>query len=71
MKRKVKQLNNEKKIKFLNCEIDNSAFVHYSQILSYEYKILAENEIAEFDIIETQKGFQVKNMKPIKEKFYN
>lgn len=71
MKSRVKWFNNEKGFGFLNYEIGNDIFVHYSQILSDGYKTLSENEIVEFDIIETQKGFQAKNVKPIKENIYN
>lgn len=71
MKSRVKWFNNEKGFGFLNYEIGNDIFVHYSQILSDGYKTLSENEIVEFDIIETKKGFQAKNVKPIKENIYN
>lgn len=53
MKSKIKYFNNEKGFGFLNYEISNNIFVHYSQILSDGYKTLSENEIVEFDIVET------------------
>ena len=67
MKSKIKYFNNEKGFGFLNYEISNDIFVHYSQILSDRYKTLSENEIVEFNIVEAEKGFQAKNVKPIKE----
>ena len=42
--------------------IYNIIFVHYSAIKQAGYKTLCEGQLVEFDLVETNKGFQAKNV---------
>jgi len=68
MQGKVKWFNNEKGYGFINYEVDKDIFVHYSSILLEGYKSLNENDEVEFDLVETDKGLQAKNVRLVKEK---
>lgn len=62
MVKKVKWFNDAKGYGFLeNGEFDD-IFVHYSAINSDGYKTLSQDQLVEFDLIETDKGFQAKNV---------
>ena len=66
MKGKVKWFNNEKGFGFINCEGQEDIFVHYSAILSPGYKTLVEGQYVEFELVQTDKGLQAKNVVEIK-----
>lgn len=64
---KVKWFNNLKGYGFIEYKENEDIFVHYSTIIKDGYKTLEENQIVEFDLIETETGYQARNVKPIKE----
>lgn len=68
MQGKVKWFNNEKGYGFIHYEEDKDIFVHYSSIMFEGYKTLNENDDVEFDLVETDKGLQAKNVRLVKEK---
>ena len=64
MQAKVKWFNVEKGFGFLDCE-GRDIFVHYSQILSEGFKTLDEGQLVEFEIVETDKGPQAKDVRRV------
>ena len=67
MIKKVKWFNDAKGYGFLDNGEMEDIFVHYSAINSEGYKTLAQDQLVEFDLIETSKGYQAKNV-TLKEK---
>ena len=67
MKGKVKWFNNEKGYGFIEYKAEEDIFVHYSAIEQDGYKTLSEGQLVEFDLIDTDKGFQAHNVKLVKE----
>lgn len=59
---KVKWFNNEKGYGFIEYNDQEDIFVHYSSIRSEGYKTLIEGEKIKFDLVETDKGLQAKNV---------
>jgi Cold shock proteins len=66
MKGKVKWFNNDKGFGFIEYNNNEDIFVHYSAILSEGFKTLVEGQYVEFELVETDKGFQAKNVIEIK-----
>ena len=66
MESKVKWFNNEKGYGFIEYKENEDIFVHYSQILQDGYKSLNQGDNVYFDLIETDKGFQAKNVQAIR-----
>ena len=64
---RVKWFNNEKGYGFIEFTEKEDIFVHYSAINREGYKTLSQDQLVEFDLIETSKGFQAKNV-TLKEK---
>ena len=62
MESKVKWFNNEKGYGFIEYKENEDIFVHYSQILQDGYKSLNQGDNVYFELIETEKGFQAKNV---------
>ena len=60
--KKVKWFNDTKGYGFLDNGDMDDIFVHYSAINSDGYKTLAQDQLVEFELIETDKGFQAKNV---------
>lgn len=58
MKAKVKWFNNSKGFGFIEYRENEDVFVHYSQIVQDGYKTLNEGDIVEFNLINTNKGYQ-------------
>lgn len=58
----VKWFNAEKGFGFIRTEEDKDIFVHYSQIVQDGYKSLNEGEAVRFEIFESEKGLQAKNV---------
>ena len=63
---KVKWFNNEKGYGFIEYKDQEDIFVHYSSILSQGFKTLVEGQYVEFELVETDKGLQAKNVVEIK-----
>lgn len=63
---RVKWFNNKKGFGFIEYKENLDIFVHYSSIMIEGYKTLAEGQMVEFDLVETEKGLQAKNVKEVK-----
>ena len=63
----IKWFNNEKGYGFINSDVEEDIFVHYSAINLDGYKTLSEGQQVEFKLIQTDKGFQAANVTPINE----
>ncbi len=59
---KVKWFNAEKGYGFINRGQGEDIFVHYSQIMEEGYRSLDEGQPVEFDLTETERGLQAKNV---------
>ena len=64
---RVKWFNNEKGYGFIEFKENEDIFVHYSAIELDGYKTLSEEQLVEFKLIETSKGYQAINVKLVKE----
>ena len=64
---RVKWFNNEKGYGFIDFRENEDIFVHYSAIELDGYKTLSENQLVEFKLIETSKGYQAFNVQLVKE----
>lgn len=62
MIKKVKWFNDAKGYGFLDNDDMEDIFVHYSAINRKGYKTLSQDQLVEFDLVETSKGFQAKNV---------
>lgn len=62
---KIKWFNNEKGYGFIEGEHDEDIFVHYSAIKQDGYKTLSEGQMAEYELLETEKGLQAINVKEV------
>lgn len=63
MLKKVKWFNDAKGYGFIENGKDEDIFVHYSAIKREGYKTLSQDQLVEFDLVETSKGYQAKNVK--------
>lgn len=59
----VKWFNEKKGFGFIKQEDGQDLFVHYSSIDMPGFKNLTEGDVVTFDIEETDRGFQAKNVK--------
>ncbi|MDD5888151.1 MAG: cold-shock protein [bacterium] len=64
---RVKWFNNEKGYGFIEFKENEDIFVHYSAIELDGYKTLSEDQLVEFKLVETSKGYQAINVKLVKE----
>ena len=62
MKSKIKWFNNEKGYGFIENTDGEDIFVHYSEINMDGYKTLKEGNYVKFDLINTPKGLQARNV---------
>lgn len=62
MKGKVKWFNAEKGFGFISGEDGKDIFVHYSHIQQEGYKSLEEAQKVDFDVVESEKGLQARNV---------
>lgn len=67
MKGNVKWFNNDKGYGFIEYVDGEDIFVHYSAIKHNGYKTLAEGQLVEFDLIQTEKGLQAVNVTSVVE----
>ena len=65
---RVKWFNNDKGYGFIGFKENEDIFVHYTSIELDGYKTLSENQLVEFKLIETSKGYQATNVRLLKEK---
>lgn len=65
MESKVKWFNNEKGYGFIEYKENEDIFVHYSAILHDGYKTLNQGDSVNFDLVETDKGFQARNVESL------
>jgi CspA family cold shock protein len=61
----VKWFNDRKGYGFISQEDGNDVFVHFSSINSPGYKTLAEGDRVDFDIEESDRGPEAKNVKKL------
>ncbi len=61
----VKWFNDKKGYGFINQEDGRDIFVHYSSIESSGFKTLSEGEQVDFDIEESDRGPEAKNVKKL------
>lgn len=66
MKSRVKWFNDTKGFGFIEYNEGEDIFVHYSAIKSDGYKTLTEGQEVTFNLINTEKGYQAKNVEAIK-----
>ena len=58
----VKWFNEKKGFGFIQQEGGQDLFMHYSSINMNGFKTLAEGDEVLFDVVETDRGFQAKNV---------
>lgn len=59
---KVKWFNNEKGYGFIEYNDNEDVFVHYSVIDLDGYKTLSEGDLVHYELFETDKGLQARNV---------
>ena len=62
MKSRVKWFNDSKGFGFIEYNENEDIFVHYSEIKADGYKTLSQGQEVKFNLINTDKGFQAKNV---------
>ncbi len=62
MQGKVKMFNKDKGFGFIIVEGQKDVFFHYSQLVMEGFKTIEDGALVEFDMIETDKGLQAKNV---------
>lgn len=67
MQGRVKWFNDRKGFGFIEYKDNIDIFVHYSSIILKDHKTLNEGDIVSFDLVETAKGLQAKNVVLIKQ----
>ena len=67
MKSRVKWFNDAKGYGFIENNDLEDVFVHYSQIKKDGYKSLSTGDMVQFDLINTDKGYQAQNVSLILE----
>lgn len=62
MQGKVKWFNEKKGFGFIDRGEGKDIFVHYSQIVNDGYKTLGEGQQVEFELYQSERGMQAKNV---------
>ena len=65
---RVKWFDNTKAYGFMEYKVQEDIFVHYSAIELNDYKTLIEGEFSNYELLETSKVLQNKNIFQISEK---
>ena len=65
MQGKVKMFNKEKGYGFIKLNDGRDVFFHYSQLVMDGFKTIEENAEVEFDLIESDRGYQAHNVKKL------
>ncbi|WP_307407967.1 cold-shock protein [Breznakia pachnodae] len=65
MQGKVKMFNPEKGFGFITIEDGSDVFFHYSQLMMEGFKTIESDTEVEFEVIETDRGLQAQDIKPI------
>ena len=63
MLKRVKWFNDSKGYGFIENGDKEDIFVHYTAIEREGYRTLDQDQLVEFDLVETDKGYQAKNVK--------
>ncbi len=61
----VKWFSDEKGYGFIEQELGDDVFVHYSEIQAEGFKSLEEDQEVEFELEETEEGLAAKNVVPL------
>ena len=61
----VKWFNQKKGFGFITAENETDVFVHFSSIMTDGFKTLNEGQKVEFDIEDSDKGPQARNVRPL------
>lgn len=64
---RVKWFDDQKGYGFIEQDVGDDLFVHYSDIQQEGYKTLSEDQVVEFEIEETEKGLAAKNVSIVSE----
>ncbi len=59
----VKWFSPEKGYGFITIESDTEVFVHHTQIMGEGFRILHAEEEVEFELVDTTRGYQAKNVR--------
>lgn len=62
MQGKVKMFNKEKGYGFITLDDGKDVFFHYSQIQMEGFKTLEPNDVVSFEVFETERGLQAKDI---------
>jgi CspA family cold shock protein len=62
MQGKIKKFNKEKGFGFIKLADDKDVFFHYSELKMEGFKTIEEGADVEFDMVETDRGFQARNI---------
>jgi CspA family cold shock protein len=61
----IKWFNNEKGYGFINGDVNEDIFVHYTAIKIDGYRTLSEGQEVTYQLIKTDKGLQATNVIPV------
>jgi len=61
----VKWFNENKGFGFIKQEDGTEVFVHYTSIDGDGFRTLAEGDDVEYEVVDTDKGLQASNVKPL------
>lgn len=59
---KIKMFNQEKGYGFIKLEDGKDVFFHYSQLVMEGYKTIEPETAVEFELVETERGLQARNI---------
>lgn len=62
MQGKIKKFNKEKGFGFIKLADDKDVFFHYSELKMDGFKTIEEGALVEFDVVETDRGLQARNI---------